>query len=59
MPKGSGVEDHREKNLSNLSYRPPGCFALTLMKKLFNKASKMSFKYSGGRVHCERRPNFP
>lgn len=46
------------KNLLSLSYRPPECFTLTLMKNLSKKVSKMAFKYSGGRVHCKRTPNF-
>lgn len=54
--EGSGVQDHR--NFLSPSYKPPGCFTLTLMKKLFNKVSKMAFKYSGGRLHFKRTSNF-
>lgn len=58
IPKGSDVQDHGKKPYKSLSYKPPGCFILTLMKKLFNTVSKMAFKYSGGRLHCKRTSNF-
>lgn len=56
--KGFWCTRPQEKNLLILCYRPPGYFALTLMKKLFHKVRKMALKYSGGGVHCKRMPNF-